>query len=209
LFRTIGYPEAVADLLGGLCTNAAPRSIIQGVPWSTQQLYGRPHLPQGAPTSPALANLCAYRADCRLHGLAAAAGAVYTRYADDLAFSGDSTFARCAERFSHRAAAILLEEGFHVHHRKTRIMRHSVRQHLAGLVINERLNVRRADFDELKAILTNCRRFGAASQNRSEHPQFRAHLQGRIAFLKSINPAKGRKLGALFERIQWDNDEHE
>jgi len=61
LFRTVGYPEAVADLLGGICTNAAPRDL-----WKTAgDLYGRPHLPQGAPTSPALANLCSYRIDCR------------------------------------------------------------------------------------------------------------------------------------------------
>ena len=52
-------------------------------------LYGRRHLPQGAPTSPALANVCAWRIDRRLAGLAEAAGADYTRYADDLAFSGD------------------------------------------------------------------------------------------------------------------------
>jgi hypothetical protein len=167
-------------------------------------LYARRHLPQGAPTSPALANLCAYHVDCRLSGLAAAAGATYTRYADDLAFSGDAAFARCAERFSLRAAAVLLEEGFDVHHRKTRLMRRSVRQHLAGLLVNERLNVRRTDFDELKAILTNCVWYGAMSQNKLEHADFRAHLQGRLAFLASVHAERGRKLEGLFEQIKWD-----
>jgi RNA-directed DNA polymerase len=204
LFRTFGYPEAVADLLGGLCSNAAPKDIWQGVDWKTQMLYGRPHLPQGAPTSPALANLCAYHVDCRLRGLAAAAGAVYTRYADDMAFSGGEDFAKCAERFSIQAAAIAAKEGFAVHHRKTRIMRQSVRQQMAGLVVNERINVRRADFDELKAILTNCARLGPVSQNRSGHAEFRAHLQGRVAFVKGIHPEKGKKLQALLERIPWE-----
>jgi hypothetical protein len=204
LFRTMGYPETVADLLGGLCTTSAPREIWNGVDWSIQTLYGRRHLPQGAPTSPALANFCAYHVDCRLNGLAKAVGARYTRYADDVAFSGDAEFARCVERFSLRAAAILSEEGFTVHHRKTRIMRRSVRQHFAGLVVNERLNVRRADFDELKAILTNCVRHGAASQNRLAHPEFRAHLQGRVAFLASVHADKGRKLERLFEQIKWN-----
>jgi hypothetical protein len=204
LFRTMGYPEAVADLLAGLCTNSTPREVWNGVDWNTQMLYARRHLPQGAPTSPALANLCAYHVDCRLSGLAAAAGATYTRYADDLAFSGDAAFARCAERFSLRAAAVLLEEGFAVHHRKTRLMRRSVRQHLAGLVVNERLNVRRADFDELKAILTNCARHGPLSQNSLEHGDFRAHLQGRLAFLASVHAERGRKLEGLFEQIKWD-----
>jgi RNA-directed DNA polymerase len=211
VFRTMGYPESVADLLGGICTNATPRDVWQppameadsGQVWEARSLYARPHLPQGAPTSPALANLCAYRVDCRLTGLAKSAGAAYTRYADDLAFSGAESFERCVERFSTHVAAILHEEGFTVHHRKTRIMRHGVRQHLVGLVANQRVNVIRADFDRLKATLTNCVRFDPESQNRDAHPQFRAHLDGRVGFVESINPAKGRRLRILFEQIRW------
>jgi len=166
-------------------------------------LYAWRHLPQGAPTSPALANLCAYRVDCRLSGLAEASGAVYTRYADDLAFSGGAEFARCVERFALRAAAILMEEGFAVHHRKTRVMRQGVRQYLAGLVTNERLNVVRADFDRLKAILKNCVRHGAESQNREGHPAFQLHLNGRVGFVEMVNAAKGARLRRIFERIVW------
>src|SRR5581483_5861291 len=117
-FRTAGYPETVADLLGGICTNATPRAVLRTLPVEARGVYSRPHLPQGAPTSPALANICAYRVDCRLAGLAQKAGAQYTRYADDLAFSGNENFARRAERFSIHIAAILLEEGFAVNHRK-------------------------------------------------------------------------------------------
>jgi RNA-directed DNA polymerase len=135
--------------------------------------------------------------------LAAAAGALYTRYADDLAFSGDEEFERRAGRFSIHVAAILLEEGFSVHHRKTRIMRQGVRQQLAGLVVNRRINIRRGDFDRLKATLTNCIRHGPESQNREAHPRFRAHLEGRVAFVEAINPGKGSRLRALFQRIQW------
>jgi RNA-directed DNA polymerase len=198
LFRTMGYPESVADLLGGLCTTAAPYDI-----WKPRDLYTRPHLPQGAPTSPALANLCAWRVDCRLSGLAKSAGALYTRYADDLAFSGAEPFERSIDRFSTHVASILHEEGFTVHHRKTRIMRQSVRQHLAGLIANEKINVRRSDFDRLKATLTNCIRLGPETQNREAHPHFRLHLQGKIAFVESINPAKGNRLRNLFDQIPW------
>jgi hypothetical protein len=203
LFRTAGYPEAVADLLGGICTNAVPLDAWRGssADFETRKLYRRPHLPQGAPTSPALANLCAYRVDCRLSGLARAASAVYTRYADDLAFSGGDEFDQTVERFSLHVAAILEEEGFAVHHRKTRIMRQSVQQHLAGLVANQKVNVARRDFDELKAILTNCVRHGLASQNRDAYPDFRAHLAGRVGFIESVNAAKGVKLRAILERI--------
>ena len=166
-------------------------------------MYAQPHLPQGAPTSPALANICSWRMDCRLAGLAKAAGAHYTRYADDLAFSGDEDFEKRVERFSNHVAAILNGEGFSVNHRKTRIMRQGVRQHLAGLVTNERINIKRTDFDLLKAILTNCIRTGPENQNRDAHPQFRAHIDGRVAFAEMVNPAKGQRLRRLFEQIQW------
>jgi retron-type reverse transcriptase len=214
LFRTAGYPEAVANLLTGLCTNVTPRDI-----WGTApnldlthlreaiDLYSRPHLPQGAPTSPTLANLCAYRMDCRLAGLAQSVGATYTRYADDLAFSGDATFTRKAQRFSTHVAAILQDEGFHVHHRKTRIMRQGVRQHLAGLVINDRPNIRRRDYDQLKAILTNCIRLGPETQNREFHPRFQQHLEGRIEFARMINPERATRLQRLFREIAWPNED--
>ena len=83
-------------------------------------------------------------------------------------------------------------------------MRQGVRQYLAGLVANERINVPRPDFDRLKAILTNCARLGPASQNRQGHPNFRAHLEGRVAFVESVNPQKGVRLRRLFESIDWD-----
>jgi RNA-directed DNA polymerase len=211
LFRTMGYPETVADLLGGICTNATPRDAWKeaglDIPplllREARALYSRPHLPQGAPTSPALANLCAYRVDCRLAGLAGSVGARYTRYADDLGFSGGEAFERRVERFATHAAAILREEGFSVHHRKTRTMRQGVGQHLAGLVANRRMNVMRSDFDRLKAILTNCVRLGPESQNRSSVPDFRAHLVARVGFVETINRAKGQRLRRIFDRIRW------
>lgn len=209
MFRTAGYPESVANLLGGLCTNATPWGIWIGKGLDPQRMaearhtYAWPHLPQGAPTSPALANICAHRVDCRLTGLAESCGAVYTRYADDLAFSGGEQFERCVDRFAIQAAAILLEEGFSVHHRKTRIMRRGVRQYLAGIVANEHLNVVRRDYDELKATLTNCIRHGPQSQNRESHASFRQHLEGRISFVEMINANRGAKLRNLYNQIQW------
>lgn len=118
IFRKVGYPESVADLLGGICTNAAPLDVW-GKPGfevdprqfgQARDLYSLPHLPQGAPSSPILANICAYRVDCRLTGLAKKAGAEYTRYADDIAFSSGEAFERRVDRFSTHVAAILLEE---------------------------------------------------------------------------------------------------
>src|SRR6185295_12236855 len=96
---------------------AGQRALV----WESAELYRPPHLPQGAPTSPSLANLCAFRLDARLAGLARAAEANYTRYADDLLFSGAGDFARGAKRLIPLIGAIAMDEGFHVNWRKTRI----------------------------------------------------------------------------------------
>ena len=206
VFRLLGYPEPIADLLGGLCTNPAPRAVFRGLEPHLRrpayELYGRGHLPQGAPTSPALANICCHRLDMRLAGLSAAAGVTYTRYADDLAFSGDATFARSAQRFAAQTAAIAAEEGLAVNFRKTRLMRQGVRQSLAGIVVNVTTNIPRAQIDQLRAILTNCAHYGLESQNRDQYPDFRAHLEGRIAFIESINAARGQKLRQLWKALQ-------
>jgi RNA-directed DNA polymerase len=212
-FRIAGYPESVADLLAGLCTTTAPRKLFTTLAkggehnsaYAARDVYSRPHLPQGAPTSPALANLCTHRTDCRLAGLAKSAGAEYTRYADDIAFSGGEEFERRAECFSTHVAAILIEEGFSVNHRKTGIMRQGIRQHLAGMVVNRKTNIPRADFDLLKATLANCIRKGAQAQNRDAHPDFRAHLTGRVAFVESVNAAKGHRLRSLLNQVNWSH----
>ena len=161
-------------------------------------------MPQGAPTSPGLANLCAYKLDARLAGLARAAGGTYTRYADDLLFSGDGAFVRSVKRFYVHAAAIVLEEDFTVNFHKTRIQSQSVRQRAAGLVINSHANIQRDSFDNLKATLHNAARFGPSGQNRGGVADFRAHLGGRIAFVEMICPARGAKLRRIFERITWE-----
>jgi len=211
IFRSLGYPWAVARRLSGLCTTSTPASAFGRLPEvqrpdrNLQALYGVPHLPQGAPTSPALANLLARPLDRRLHGLARAAGANYTRYADDLAFSGDADFSNGLARFSKSVQIILTEEGFSLNAAKTRIMPRSTRQRVTGIVVNEHCNIGRAEFDTLKAILHNCVRAGPAGQNRAEVPDFRRHLDGRIAWVEQINPQRGTKLRLLFERVDWSS----
>jgi len=209
VFRCLGYPWAVARRLAGLCTTVTPASVIARLPDAQrpdrglQALCRAQHLPQGAPTSPALANLLAWKIDCRLHGLARAAGANYTRYADDLAFSGDPAFAAGLGRFGKAVGTILEEEGFALNAAKTRIMPRGGRQHVTGIVVNEHCNVGRAEFDTLKATLYNCTRVGPAGQNRSGTPDFRRHLDGRVTWVEQVNPRRGAKLRRLFERIDW------
>ncbi len=209
LFSTIGYSDSVARSLAGLCCNQTPADIVNDntqLSWYQRKQLMAPHLPQGSPSSPALANLCAYKLDLRLAALAKKLGGSYTRYADDLAFSGDSDFAKVARYLPSLVAHIASTEGFSVNHRKTNIMHQGVSQRLTGMTLNSFPNYPRKDYDRLKAILFNSVRYGAQSQNKNQLPDFRAHLQGKIAYVRSLNPAKAEKLSSLFEKINWSED---
>ncbi|WP_035373902.1 reverse transcriptase family protein [Pseudoduganella violaceinigra] len=209
LFEKLGYSQSVAGTLARICVNRAPYGLFRdkqtggSLPWVERQALKTPHLPQGSPCSPALANLCAYRLDIRLETLAQSLGASYSRYADDLAFSGGADFARAAHRFHIQVAAIALEEGFRVNTRKTRVMREGTRQQVTGVVVNTHPNLARSEYDTLKAMLTNCVRHGPTSQNRHNRPDFRAHLAGRISYVKMLNVNRAVKLQRLFESIAW------
>lgn len=207
LFRTAGYPEPVAVRLAHLCTHRVPMGFWRGlraeVPWETRKRYAAPHLPQGAPTSPALANLCAFRLDLRLAALARASGATYSRYADDLTFSGGEEWERGLVRFLPQARAVIEDQGLVVNVEKTRVMRAGTRQLVTGVVVNRHPNVRRAEVDRLKAILHNCLRHGPASQNLAADPAFRERLAGQLGWVEMVNPARGAKLRAVFEAIRW------
>lgn len=214
VFLTAGYPSDMASYLTALCMNRAPDYVWQDFPQfgsyqdrlAHESLYSQTHLPQGAPTSPALANLAAYHLDGRLHGLATACGAAYSRYADDLLFSGDAEFASRARRFLPQVAAIVMEEGFTPHPHKTRVMHASQRQSAGGLVLNQHPNLPRRDYDRLKATLFNCVQHGPTTENREQRPDFRAHLHGRVAYVEMINPARGHSLRRLLSQIHWPDE---
>ena len=87
---------------------------------------------------------------------------------------------------------------------KTSVRRAGQRQRLAGVVVNERPNVDRRQYDVLKATVHNAVRQGPESQNRAGHPAFRDHLRGRIAWVSQLNPARGERLLSTFAEIDWD-----
>ncbi|HEY4080682.1 MAG TPA: reverse transcriptase family protein [Burkholderiaceae bacterium] len=203
LFITLGYSEAVARELTALCTVATPEPVLRRMheagrlSWPQLQRLRDAHLPQGAPTSPALANLCAFRLDLRLDGLAQSLGARYTRYADDLVFSGDVNLRECRARIEAWVGRIALEEGFALNHRKTRCHSSGQRQTVCGIVVNEAPNLPREAFDRLKAVLHRCVVAGLGEQTLEQ-------LQGRVAWATQLNPAKGRRLKRLLDQIAQD-----
>lgn len=214
IWRTVGYSPSVAHVLTGLTTNTVPAAAWERIAGATPpdavqarfrlgRQLATPHLPQGAPTSPALANLAALGLDRRLAGLARASGLRYSRYADDLTFSGPARLLRRRAQLEPVAAAIAHEEGFTVNHRKTATQSAGGRQTVCGIVVNVRTNLRRSDYDKLKATLYNAAAHGPDAQNRAGVGNFRAHLLGRIAWVESLNPARGQKLRHLFAKIDW------
>jgi hypothetical protein len=204
IYRAMGFSRAAGLWLARLTTAAAPTSLDfpKGDPHGLLPYISR-HLPQGAPTSPALANLSAFSLDVRLSGLARSFHATYSRYADDLTFSGSHRFAAALRDFIPLVQKIVREERFALNHKKRKVIRQSGRQTVTGAVVNSRMNPARKDYDRLKATLHNCEKLGPSSQNRAAHEQFQSHLLGRIAYVASLNPARGAKLRAIFDRIDW------
>ncbi|HET9959585.1 MAG TPA: reverse transcriptase domain-containing protein [Polyangiaceae bacterium] len=194
LFESLGYSPAVATLLALLCTESA-RTLVE--------FEGRKHwvavhdraLPQGACTSPTIANLVARKLDRRLGGASRKLGFEYTRYADDLTFSAESSAANVGLLLA-RVRHIVKEEGFALNPKKGRVQRRSRRQEVTGVVVNDKLSVARDELRELRAILHNARRTGLQAQNREQRPHFEAWLRGRIGYVMMIDPIKGRALAA-------------
>ncbi|MER2221018.1 MAG: hypothetical protein ABS976_05350, partial [Rhodococcus sp. (in: high G+C Gram-positive bacteria)] len=157
----------------------------------------------GAPTSPALANLVARTFDIRSSALAQANWLAYTRYADDLAFSGIEI--ADVGTLLWTIKQIAQDEGFDVHPRKIKVMRPHRRQHLTGLVINDQPSYPRDDYDRLRALLHNAANTSAQEQNRAGVEHFRAHIYGRIAHISGTSTTRRRTLLRLAERVDWDD----
>jgi hypothetical protein len=194
LFKNLGYNDQVAGLLAGL-TTYRPK-IGDTVVWPGV-------LPQGAPTSPALANMACRRLDRRLGRLAEKYGATYTRYADDLTFS----FAKQPEvklgRFLWWIDGICQQEGFIERPDKRRILRNKHQQRVTGLVVNAGVHVPREDRKRFRAILHNCKKNGVASQARG-NADFGAYLAGFAAYVHMVDPVLGKRWIAEVDQLLGD-----
>ncbi|OUS31131.1 hypothetical protein A9Q99_04775 [Gammaproteobacteria bacterium 45_16_T64] len=201
IFSGLGYTNSVSKILTALTTHRCYMKdrCLGELDTDHRSLLRERHLPQGAPTSPSLSNAVLYFLDCRLSGLAASLNMKYSRYADDLAFSGDT--GRDWRFLEPLVGSICLEQGFRLNHRKTRIMKSHQKQRLTGVVVNTKPNVDRKHYDRLKATLTNCLRHGLESQNRDNHPDFFAYLEGSIAHVGHLNSARGKTLKAMYDRV--------
>lgn len=203
IFRSFGYSREVAIWLARLTTSTIPWNLKSPLNAVELSRFSARHLPQGGVTSPALANLSAFSLDVRLSGLARSYRLRYSRYADDLTFSGPGKAVPALHEIITLVRKVIRSERFYVNPRKCRVLRNGQRQSVTGIIVNDRINISRTEYDLLKATLYNCIQHGPASQNRDGHPHFEEHLRGRLAHALNVNPARAQKLLDLFDRINW------
>jgi hypothetical protein len=190
LLLALGYGYSVASVLAALMTEAPRQPVMVG-----ERRYfppvGARACPQGAPTSPGLSNALVVKLDHRLAGLARRFGFAYTRYADDLTFSGDDVAsAHALHRFATR---VLKEEGFALNSAKTRVMRRGRQQRVTGVTVNEVLGVSREERRRMRAALHQLR---LAQQRGEETARAAAHLEGKLAYVQMLNAAQAQRLRA-------------
>lgn len=173
--------KQIYDTWTGLGYGAPPARLL------TALTTFRHRLPQGAPISSFLANLVLREADKVLVDAAASAGCNFTRYVDDLVFSGDfpQGLVQCT-------ADALQDAGFRVSRKKLVIMPSSSLQEVTGLGVNStkgpsvpryKRNKIRAGIHQLP-MLTHGPDFNKAATS----------LASRIAHVDKLNPEPARTL---------------
>ncbi|MDY6803738.1 MAG: reverse transcriptase family protein [Cyanobacteriota bacterium] len=201
LFRSFGYSEAVATILGLLATEAETEEVeLDGQTYYVA--LGDRHLPQGSPASPAITNIMCRRLDRRLAGMAAELGFVYTRYADDLTFSASGENLRHICNILRRTESIVTHEGFALNQDKTRIMRKNRRQEVTGVVVNEKPTVCRKELRRFRATLYQIELDGPDGKRWGNTDNVLAAIEGFANFVAMVNPDKGMELVARVKRIK-------
>ena len=184
-FRRAGYARQVADLLASLTTL-------------------RSTLPQGAPTSPALANVAAYGLDARLSGLARKRRCRYTRYADDISLSGSRDLDWSATR--RKAELIMRDEGFRPNEAKMRFVSHKRRQVVTGVVVNEKLNWPRLTRRWLRQEIYYLRKYGVDDhlRRRAVNPaRYKEFIYGHVCALNSVRPDEAGQYLVQLDEVEW------
>lgn len=181
IFSGFGYQQNLASYLANLC-------CLDGV------------LPQGAPTSPYLSNLRMNSLDGKLSAYCAAKGWRYTRYADDLSFSG----AGDVQALIAHVSRWVFEDGFTLNPAKTRVARANACQEVTGIVVNHHMQVPKKTRKEIRQQMYYIQKFGLASHldhTMESRVNYVRHLLGQVNFALFVNP-KDRELQAYAEALK-------
>lgn len=200
VFTDLGYSPLVSFELARICTRLvdahrlprgrSDRYVV--VPFYSAVARG--HVPQGAPTSGAIANAVATPLDQRLSGLASTLNWTYTRYSDDLTFSSSGGRSRSdAVKLVNLVGDAVRAERFEVHVKKTRIVPPGARHVVLGLLLDgSRLRLLPEFKRRVEVHVWGTDHFGLV--HHAEHRGFRSilsfvnHVDGCLAFALSVEP---------------------
>ncbi|MDH6355819.1 RNA-directed DNA polymerase [Dysgonomonas sp. PH5-45] len=170
-FAKIGYPTNISEVLAELC-------ILQG------------KLPQGAATSPTLSNIIAYDMDVKLVSIAQKNSLIYTRYADDLTFSGEEI---SFEQVFAEINNIIRKEKFVIQRKKTRFLTEKKRKIITGISVSsgEKITIVKAKKREIRKTVYYILTKGLAEHQRfigSTDPSYMKRLMGYLNFWLMVEP---------------------
>ena len=154
----------------------------------TMLCYYRESLPQGAPTSPAITNIIMYDFDEKIGEYCTEKGVSYTRYCDDMTFSGEFD----EKEVIAVVKAELQKLGLFLKNRKTAIISNTKRQTVTGIVVNEKINLTKEYKKKIRQEMYYIKRFGIDSHLKKigilAKKQYIDSLLGRIAFVLQTIP---------------------
>jgi RNA-directed DNA polymerase len=194
--------EKIIKIIAGLCCNKnliALEDTENNKENSPINLL--PTLPQGAPTSPTLSNIAAYSLDVQLCNLAKRFKLRYSRYADDITFSSMHNIYQKESAFIKELSKIIEREGFTINEAKVRLQEKSIhRQEVTGLVVNEKVNVKRRYIKQIRAWLYLWKTYDYEKaeqyflrdylidkrQTKPTNPNFANVLLGKLNYLKMV-----------------------
>lgn len=215
VFADMGYRKNLAVAFAKLTTAKHRQEYWKSMPRAELNLMkyeigNTPSiLPQGAPTSPTLANILAKTMDYRFEQLSVKTGFKYTRYADDLTFSIRNDQKLPSLKIIRR---IISEEKYFINEKKIQYLNKGGKQYVTGLTTANGVNVSKKYRKEIGSHIYFCRKFGVQDHlkrisEKGKKTQgsliFHDWLYGHICFISSVNRQAGNKLLLGFSKIDW------
>lgn len=169
-FISLGYSKPVAVMLANLCT-------CNGV------------LPQGASTSPMLSNMIFKPADDFIFSYCKSKKILFSRYADDLTFSGSFN----EHELLYDLNQVLYEHGFRINYKKIKTYRKFQRQLVTNVVVNVKPHVRRRIIRSLRQEAYYISKFGILKHLsyigcKLEPAYYLKRILGKINYALFLNP---------------------
>ena len=154
----------------------------------TMLCYYKESLPQGAPTSPAITNIIMYDFDETVGAFCNKKKISYTRYCDDMTFSGEFNEKEIINFVRNELSKL----GLHLKNRKTAVIPATKRQTVTGIVVNEKLNLTKEYKKNIRQEMYYIKKFGLDEhlnkRGLTDKHQYLLSLRGRIAFVLQTLP---------------------